>query len=125
MSSRMLGTLEFQPIRYISSRRENTNGGQKTIYLSTGHTTVAVRGNTKTDDIDSRTKFDDIPSLGASTMYELNLIQCEHYSQSCYARSLHELIRQEEGIIDNILAKTDEGRLNLVDISLLFFPFYS
>ena len=90
---------------------------KKTIYLSKGHTTVDVRGNTKSDDTDSRTKFDDIPSLGASTIYELNLIQCEHYSQSRYARSLHELIRQE-GIIDNILAKTDQGRLNVVDVSL-------
>ena len=97
---------------------------KKTIYLSKGHTTVDVRGNTKADDTDSRTKFDDIPSLGASTMYELNLIQCEHYSQSRYARSLHELIKQE-GIIDNILAKTDQSRLNLVDVSLLIILFYS
>ena len=97
---------------------------KNTIYLSTGNTTVDVRGNTKADDTDSKTKFDDIPSLGASTMYELNLIRCEHYSQSRYARSLHELIRQE-GIIDNILAKTDEGRLNLVDVSLLIILFYS
>ena len=81
---------------------------KKTIHLSTGHTTVDVRGNAKADETDPRSKSDNIPSLGASTMYELNLIRCERYSQSRYARSLHKLIKQE-GFIDDILAKTDEG----------------
>ena len=96
---------------------------KKTIHLSTGHTTVDVRGNTKADNTDSRNTFDNVPSLGASTMYELNLIRCERYSQSRYARSLQELIKQE-GIIDDILAKTDQGIFNLVYVSLLLFLFH-
>ena len=89
---------------------------RKTVYFSTGKTTIDVRGKAETDkDEESRgNMFDssyDVPSLEASTSYKLSLSHCEDISSdgSRRARSLYQVTSQHDGIVDDILAKRDQG----------------
>ena len=97
---------------------------RKRVYVSTGMTTVDIGGKAKVDE-DNKESFkndtfnssNDVPSLKSTTEYKLVLSFCQDDQSFVKDQSRHVRSLKSKGIADDIIAKKDQGILQLISLT--------